>query len=103
MKEDIASKKSLALLDALVTQMWSYKDDTVSRIENAKNPKPVDPVTPPVDKDKPQTKKHIKNVYRQAIFKADTLESQADIDEYVERMRTYLTALLKDCDGIKLN
>lgn len=103
MKEDIASKKSLALLDALVTQMWSYKDDTVARIENAKKPKPVDPVTPPVDKDKPQPKKHIKNVYRQAIFKADTLESQSDIDEYVERMRTYLTVLLKDCDGIKLN
>jgi len=101
MKNDISEKKSLALLDALVTQMWSYKDDTVDRIETAK--KPVSPVTKPAAEPKPVAKKHIKNVYRQAIFKADTLESQADVDAYVERMRSYLTALLKDCDGIKLN
>jgi hypothetical protein len=101
MKNDISEKKSLALLDALVTQMWSYKDDTVDRIETAK--KPVSPVTKPAAEPKPIAKKHIKNVYRQAIFKADTLESQADVDAYVERMRSYLTALLKDCDGIKLN
>ena len=84
------------MLDALVTQMWSYKDDTLDRIEIAK--KPVE-VTPP----KPQPKKRIKNVYRQAIFKAGTLESQADVDAYVERIHSYLTALLTDCDGIKLN
>ena len=99
-KSEIAEKKSLALLDALVTQMWSYKDDTLDRIEIAK--KPVE-VTPPVVPPKPQPKKRIKNVYRQAIFKADTLESQADVDAYVERIRSYLTALLTDCDGIKLN
>ena len=99
-KSEIAEKKSLALLDALVTQMWSYKDDTLDRIGIAK--KPVE-ATPPVTPPKPQPKKRIKNVYRQAIFKADTLESQADVDAYVERIHSYLTALLTDCDGIKLN
>ena len=79
----------------MTTQMWNYKDDTLSRIEAAKAPRVVTPVNPP--------KKHIKNYYRQAIFKQATLESQADVDAYVERMRSYLTALLKDCDGIKLN
>lgn len=44
----------------------------------------------------------IKNVYRQMAFPAKTLESQEDIDAYVERMRSYLTAMLKDCDEIKL-
>jgi hypothetical protein len=77
--------------------MWNYKDDTVAAIELEKTPEPITPSKPD------QPKKHIKNVYRQAIFKQATLESQADIDAYVERMRSYLTALLKDSDGIKLN
>ncbi len=97
MKEQIATTRTIVLLDGMTTQMWNYKDDTVSSIEAAKKPKPVTPPTPN------QPKKHIKNVYRQAIFKQATLESQADIDAYVERMRSYLTALLKDSDGIKLN
>ena len=48
-------------------------------------------------------KKVIKTVYRQMAFPAKMLESQADIDAYVERMRRYLTDMLRDCDGIKLN
>ena len=39
----------------------------------------------------------------QAAFPSKTLESQEDIDAYVERMRAYLTAMMKDCDGIKLS
>lgn len=98
MKNQIATTKTIVLLDGMTTQMWNYKDDTVAAIESAKKPKkPVKPV--PTD----QPKKHIKNYYRQAIFKQATLESQDDVDAYVERMRSYLSALLKDCDGIKLN
>ena len=97
MKECIATTKTIVLLDGLTTQMWNYKDDTVAAIELEKTPEPITPSKPD------QPKKHIKNVYRQAIFKQATLESQADIDAYVERMRSYLTALLKDSDGIKLN
>ena len=98
MKEQIATTKTIVLLDGMTTQMWNYKDDTVASIETAKQP--PTPVTPPQPN---QPKKQIKNVYRQAIFKQATLESQADVDAYVERMRSYLTALLKDSDGIKLN
>ena len=97
MKECIATTKTIVLLDGMTTQMWNYKDDTVAAIELEKTPEPITPSKPD------QPKKHIKNVYRQAIFKQATLESQADIDAYVERMRSYLTALLKDSDGIKLN
>jgi hypothetical protein len=97
MKQQIATTRTIVLLDGMTTQMWNYKDDTVSSIEAAKKPKPVTPPKPN------QPKKNIKNVYRQAIFKQATLESQADVDAYVERMRSYLTALLKDSDGIKLN
>ncbi|MGN1383243.1 MAG: BREX system P-loop protein BrxC [Eubacterium sp.] len=98
-KEKIATTKVIVLLDGMTTQMWNYKDDTLSRIEAAKTPR-VTPVNPPKN-DEP--KKHIKNYYRQAIFKQATLESQADVDAYVDRIRSYLTTLLKDCDGIKLN
>ena len=97
MKDQIATTKTIVLLDGMTTQMWNYKDDTVAAIELEKAPEPITPTKPD------QPKKHIKNVYRQAIFKQATLESQADVDAYVERMRSYLTALLKDSDGIKLN
>ena len=98
MKDQIATTKTIVLLDGLITQMWDYKDRTVSAIEFAKQPpKPV----PPTPQDKP--KEHIKNYYRQAIFKQATLKSQDDVDAYVNRIRSYLSELLKDCDGIKLN
>lgn len=102
-KGKIKELQSLALLDGLVPQIWSYKDDLCDHIEIAKKPpEPVQPKKPDV----PTTsapKKVIKTVYRQAAFPAKTLESQEDIDAYVERMRSYLTAMMKDCDGIKLN
>lgn len=99
-KKKIGELQSLALLDGLVPQIWSYKDDICDRIETAKKP-PV-PKKQPDTPAKPAPKKVIKNVYRQMAFPAKTLESQEDIDAYVERMRNYLTAMMKDCDGITL-
>ena len=79
-KGKIRELQSLALLDGLVPQIWSYKDDLCDHIEIAKKP--------PIVAEKKAAK---------------VLESQEDIDAYVERMRSYLTAMMKDCDGIKLN
>ena len=101
-KKKLSELQSLALLDGLVPQIWSYKDDICDRIETAKQPpKPVEKKQPDTPA-KPAPKKVIKNVYRQMAFPAKTLESQEDIDAYVERMRSYLTAMMKDCDGITL-
>ena len=106
-KARVAELESLQLLDGLVPQMWGYKDDTVDKIDSIVHPKT--PVTPTVKPKEggvvtpPAPKKVIKNVYRQAAFPSKTLESQEDIDAYVERMRAYLTAMMKDCDGIKLS
>lgn len=106
-KARVAELESLQLLDGLVPQMWEYKDDTVDKIDGIVHPKP--PVEPTVKPNEggavtpPAPKKVIKNVYRQAAFPSKTLESQEDIDAYVERMRAYLTAMMKDCDGIKLS
>lgn len=100
-KQRIAELQSLALLDGLIAQMWDYTDNTCERMELAKRPPEPRP-----NGEKPQPsapKKHIKLVYRQAAFPAKTLESEADLDAYLERVRTYLTEMMKDCDGIKLN
>jgi hypothetical protein len=106
-KARVAELESLQLLDGLVPQMWGYKDDTVDKIDSIVHPKaPVAPTVKPKDGGAvtpPAPKKVIKNVYRQAAFPSKTLESQDDIDAYVERMRAYLTAMMKDCDGIKLS
>lgn len=105
-KARVAELESLQLLDGLGQQMWKYKDDTDNKIDSIVHPKT--PVTPTIKLKEggavtpPAPKKVIKNVYRQATFPSKTLESQKDIDTYVERMRADLTAMMKDCDGIKL-
>ena len=59
------------------------------------DPKPVDPVTPPV-------KKTYKPIFRQSLLKAARLESDAEIDAYVDKLRDQLKTLLKGSDGIDL-
>lgn len=103
-KTKIADSKSLALLDGMFLPMCQYKDNTVDRIESLLAP-PAPP-KPPVNTgagDKPAPKKVIKAYNRQVVFQAKTLESEADVDEYVEKIRAQLKTLLKNCDGIKLN
>ena len=51
-----------------------------------------------------QTKKEIiKTLHRQAIFPAKTLKTEAEIDDYVEKIRAEMKQILKGCDGIKLS
>ena len=102
-KAKIRELQSLALLDGLVPQIWSYKDDICERIEAAKKPPIVAEKEVSYGAEKTAAKKVIKTVYRQAAFPAKVLESQEDIDAYVERVRSYLTVMMKDCDGIKLS
>ena len=57
----------------------------------------------PVDKDTPIVPKTIKSYQRQAIFTSATLNSEAEVDAYVENVRSKLKELLSSCDGIRLN
>ena len=105
-KEKIAELKSLALLDAMFLPMCQYKDDTVSNIESVLTPPapkpPVQPTQP--GKEAATAKKKIVRAYnRQVVFQAKTLQTDADIDDYVEKIRSQLKQLLKNCDEIKLN
>ena len=84
-------------------QIWSYKDDICERIETAKQPSVIAEEKVAYGEKKTIQKKVIKTVFRQMADPAKTLGSQADIDADGERMRKYLTDMLRDCDGIKLN
>ena len=101
-KEKIAETESLALMEGFPIPMWNYRDDAVSKIDFTKEPpKSVDPVKP--DKpDKPVVKKTYKPIFRQSLLKAARLESDAEIDAYVDKLRDQLKTLLKGSDGIDL-
>ena len=104
--EKIAELKSLALLDAMFLPMCQYKDDTVSNIESVlAPPAPKPPVQPtqPGKETAPVKKKVVRAYNRQVVFQAKTLQTDADIDDYVEKIRSQLKQLLKSCDEIKLN
>lgn len=104
--DTIATLTSLALLDGLVPPMLQYKDTTVERIEYiCRPPEPPKPVTPvkPGPATPPAPKKIIKVYNRSIIFPAKQLETEADVDAYVEKVRAQLKQLMRGCDGIKLN
>lgn len=105
-KEKIAELKSLALLDAMFLPMCQYKDDTVSNIESVLAPPAPKPQVQPTQAGKetaPVKKKVVRAYNRQVVFQAKTLQTDADIDDYVEKIRSQLKQLLKNCDEIKLN
>ena len=101
--DTIANMTSLALLDGLIPPMLQYKDSACEKLENLKRPvEPPKPVTPT----KPGTaapKKIIKAYNRSIVFPAKQLETDADVDAYLDKVRDQLKQLLKGCDGIKLN
>ncbi len=103
-KQQIAELKSLALLDGLLPQMLQQKDEATDRLEMLSRPPvvtPKPPVNPPKDMP-PVQKKIYKSLNRSIVFPAKRLESESDIDAYVEKMRESLKQLLKNCDGIQL-
>ncbi len=105
-KEKIAELKSLALLDALFLPMCQVKDDTISNIEALlapPEPKPHPEENPVIKKEEPAKNKVVRAYNRQVVFQAKTLQTEADIDAYVEKVRAQLKQLLESCDAIKLN
>ena len=100
-KAKIAETTSLALMEGFPIPMWNYRDEAVSKIEFSKRPpKPVAPTH--VNPVKPVAKKTYKPIFRQSLLKAARLESDAEIDAYVDKLRDQLKTLLKGSDGIEL-
>ena len=99
-KQRIASTDSLALLDGLMPPMWSYKDNVLSRLEDAALPKSPEQEQGTANYHTP--KKTYKPIFRASIFPARRLETEADVNAYVEQMRKQLLAYMKGSDGIEL-
>lgn len=96
---------SLALLDGMIIPLCNYKDSAIEQIEITLNPFDTELKTVS-DKgitSTPEKKKNIRTYSRQVVFQAKTLETEADIDNYVEKVRSQLKQLLTACDAIKLN
>ena len=103
-KEKIAATYSLALLDGLAPSIWTAKDAACERIENMLKPLPTKQHEVKENGDPPYVvPKKITAIHRQAIFPAKKLESEEEIDAYVEKIRITLKLQLKNCDGIQLN
>ena len=102
-KKRIAGLESLALLDGLIPPMLSYKDEVCGRMEAILKPAPPRPAPRPDAPTAPPVKKVIRAVNRQVAFPAKRLETEGDVDAYVEGVRQRLKQLLQNCDGIQLN
>ena len=78
--------------------MQPYRDayQTDSEAGNAAHTEGVAEAT------KPYAKKIIKAYNRQIVFPTKRLETEADVDAYVEMVRGQLKTLMKNCDGIEL-
>ena len=98
--ERINELESLALLDGLVPAMIHHKDDACRKIELVMKPKPV--IEPQPNPGTERIKKVIKAYNRQVIFPVKKIETEEELDKYVEEIREQLRTLMKNCDGIEL-
>ena len=105
-KQRINELENLALLDGLIPPMHQQRDSACSQIETLTKPVP-EPEIPPhtggvAETPKTYAKKIIKAYDRQILFPTKRLETEADVDAYVEMVRDQLKTLMKNCDGIEL-
>lgn len=95
-KEEIGACKSLALLDGMVQRILKYKDETMEAVEAMSRPVETKPVAEEVKR------KVFKPVHRQILFPTKKLESQADIEAYVAKIKEQLETLLEGSDGVEI-
>lgn len=89
----IKTAVNLALLDGYVTQITSYKDNILSRIEALSKTR---------RDDETKKDKNIKTCQKSVVFNSRLIENEDDIEKYLSEIRAKLTSLLDGCDGIQL-
>lgn len=97
MKNEIGQCQSLALLDGMTARLFQYKDDMCRKIERRLAPPRPAPQSRPAS-----GKRDILPLYRQVLFPQQMLDSEAAVDDYVEKLRYILKARLHGHDGIDL-
>ena len=104
-KDYIGKLQVITLMDGQIPSIWLRKDDAIAKMDELakkeENQPDVVRETPPTEPLK--TKKNIKPVYRLSMFPKRVVETDADIDAYLEHIRKRMKTMLKDCDGIQLD
>ena len=108
MREEIKTIGFISLLDGLFVQISDKKDKNILKIRSIL--KEADqPTTQTKDEEQtksnsalPVKKKKVKTCKRLMIFPTETIETEEEINAYVERLRKNLLNLLKDCDRIDI-
>lgn len=105
-KQAIATCAQMTLLDGLTTQLVKIKDEALERIDKISRPQPVPPspdsfpVGKPQPTPTPMPPKKYRQLNRAVFFPQRKLETSADVDAYVESLRTSLKKCLTECDGV---
>lgn len=109
-KQAVDTASSLMVLESYIPNLWRKKDETVNKIqkiqesiESAKNSVNEQSMENNDDSHNIEKAKCIKSYPRQILFPSKTLESELDIDEYVQEIQKTLKMLLKDSDGINID
>ena len=97
-QEQIAHCTSLAILDGYIKQIFDYKDSICEKIEALSRTQTYEEKQGAEQK----PKKIYKTVYRQTVFPSKKIESQEELDEYLEKVREQLSALMNNSDGIEI-
>ncbi len=100
-EERIARTDKLALLDGMMPRMWDYKDDVLREMDDSIRPQ-VSPFPFHDDPEKAPVKKNIKPLYRQAIFPARLLETEDEVNAYVDQIKRQLLSHLRDSDAVEI-
>lgn len=96
-KQEINGMNSLALLDGMVQRLLNYTDAFLKQMNAFATPK-----TPSASDSEPKKPKAYKQVFRNILFPAETLETRVDIDKYVNKIRAYLENMMENSDGIEI-
>lgn len=126
-ENEIGQMESLGRLDGQLLVLSGQKDRFCHEIEKALLPEPEPPVKPEPGQDtdqeqsdngeeqkkpelkpdpkpdpEPKPQRKVSHYSRLTLFPAKVLNSEADIDAYVEKIRTELKSHMKNCDSIEL-
>lgn len=97
-RETAQNASSLTELDAMTTQLLTYKDTVCRRMEALHE----EPQTPSAQPNAPIPRLNIKPIRRMDLCPAKRLRTQEDIDRYVEEIRAKLTRVLESSDGVQI-
>ena len=81
--ENAKNSERIAMVDAAITQLGNLAESLVSQLKD-------------------EAQKKFVAAPKAATFPTTRLTSEAEIDAYVERIRSALKSLLKDADGIDI-